>query len=218
MTHHIACLEVGEMIRYKFAYRVGFTPWEGYARAITASTGAKLDREAAGRVSRPGRALDLGCGRGLYTTELAGRGWQAVGIDNVGRAIEAADRRAVPGATFVVGDVTDLAAVGLGRFDLFFDMGGFQGLGRDQRLAEGAGVTGLANPAATLLILAFQPTRIRAAAGGASRTDVEEAFPGWELLSIEPADITGLGWPLTRTAPRWYRLRMGTEATSGGAG
>lgn len=45
---------------YRFAYRVGFTPWEGYARATTASTGAKLDREETERARPLGRALDLG--------------------------------------------------------------------------------------------------------------------------------------------------------------
>jgi 2-polyprenyl-3-methyl-5-hydroxy-6-metoxy-1,4-benzoquinol methylase len=44
---------------------------------------ALLDREETER-SRPlGRALDLGCGRGQYTPELARRGWEAVGIDYV---------------------------------------------------------------------------------------------------------------------------------------
>jgi hypothetical protein len=27
------------------------------------------------------------------------------------------------------------------------------------------------------------------------------------MLSVEPADTTGLGWPLKETAPQWYRLR-----------
>ena len=34
-----------------------------------------------------------------------------------------------------------------------------------------------------------------------------DALADWEMLSVEPAETTGLGWPLTRTAPRWYRLR-----------
>ena len=46
---------------YRFAYRVGFTPWEGYARATTASTGAKLDREeTSGRVRSVGRSISAG--------------------------------------------------------------------------------------------------------------------------------------------------------------
>jgi SAM-dependent methyltransferase len=195
------------MMMYALLYRFGFTPWERYGRAAAASIGALLDREEAER-SRPlGRAIDLGCGRGQYTPELARRGWEAVGIDNVPRAIDAANRRGVPGATFVVGDVTDLAPADLGTFDFFFDVGCFQGLSSEQRLAEGRGVSALANPGATLLMLAFQPTNMRSLAGGVSRADVEAAFAGWEMLSAEPADTTGLGWPLTKTAPQWYRLR-----------
>ena len=59
-----------------------------------ASVAARLDREEAER-SRPlGRALDLGCGRGQYTPGLARRGWEAVGIDYVLAAIQAAAARA----------------------------------------------------------------------------------------------------------------------------
>jgi trans-aconitate methyltransferase len=103
------------MMRYTLAYCLGFTPWERYGRAAAESIGALLDREEAER-SRPlGRAIDLGCGRGGYTAELARRGWQAAGIDNIPRAIDAANRSGVFGATFTVGDVTKLAAADLGR-------------------------------------------------------------------------------------------------------
>ena len=56
-------------------------------------------------------------------------------------------------------------------------------------------------------MLAFQPTRMRSVAGGVSGADVEAAFPNWGMVSVEPADTTGLGWPLNKTAPQWYRLR-----------
>src|SRR2546429_1570957 len=198
------------MSRYALFYRFGLTPWERYRTAAAASIEALLDREEAER-SRPfGRALDLGCGRGQYTPELARRGWEAVGIDYVPRAIDAANRRAGSGATFVVGDVTDLASADLGMFDFFFDVGCFQGLSSEQRLAEGRGVSALANPGATLLMLAFQPTSMRSLAGGVSQADVAAAFPGWEMLSVEPADIEGLGWPMNKTSPQWYRLRRQT--------
>ena len=199
------------MMFYALLYRFGFTPWESYGRATAASIGAQLDREEVER-SRPlGRALDLGCGRGQHTPDLARRGWDAVGIDNVPRAIEAANRLGVDGATFVVGDVTDLTVADLGTFDFFFDVGCFQGLSADQRSAEGRGVSALANPGATLLMLAFGATRMRSLAGGVSRAEVEAAFPGWEMHSVEPADTAGLGWPLNRTAPQWYRLRRRAE-------
>jgi SAM-dependent methyltransferase len=192
---------------YALAYRFGITPWERYGRVAAASIGALLDREEAERPRPPGRALDLGCGRGQKTHELARRGWEAVGIDNIPRAIDAANRRGLSGATFVVGDVTDLAPADLGTFDFFLDAGCSQGLSSEQRLAEGRGVSALSHPGATLLMLAFQPTRMRSVAGGVSRAEVEAAFPGWDMLSVEPAETAGLGWPLAKTAPQWYRLR-----------
>ncbi len=192
--------------KYALAYRIGFTPWEHYPEAAAASIRTLLDREEAER-SRPfGRALDLGCGRGHYTRELARRGWQALGVDDVPQAVDAAGRGGVPRATFVVGDVTDLTSAGLGTFDFFLDVGCFQGLSSEQRLAEGRGVNALANPGATVLMLAFQPTTLRALVGGVSQADVEDAFQGWEMLAVEPAETSGLGWPLNRTSPQWYRL------------
>jgi hypothetical protein len=100
-------------------------------------------------------------------------------VDYVPQAIDAAERSGIAGARLPLGDVTDLASSGLGRFDFFLDVGCLQGLTRKQRLAEGHGVTALAQPGATLLVLAFQRTFLRSLVGGVSHADVEEAFPGW---------------------------------------
>ena len=200
------------MTNYARLYRFGFTPWERYATAAAASIAARLDREEAER-SRPlGRALDLGCGRGLYTPELARRGWEAVGIDYVPAAIEAAKAKSRGAArlSYVVGDVTRLPPAQLGTFDFFLDIGCFQGLDTGQRLSEGSGVSALANPGATLLLLSFGPSRWRWLVEGASQEEVQTAFAGWEMLASKPADTAGLGWPMNQTAPRWYRLRWQT--------
>lgn len=196
------------MTNYARMYRFGFTPWERYGQAAAESIAARLDREKVESDGPLGRALDLGCGRGQYTPELARRGWEAVGIDYVPAAIEAARNQRGDGVTYVVGDVTDLPSTGLGRFDFFLDIGCFQGLDRDQRLAEGEGVTALANRGATFLMLAFGPTRLRRWVGGVSQAEVEEAFDAWDLTAVEPASTEGLGWPMNRTSPRWYRLRL----------
>ena len=194
------------MTNYTRMYRFGIRPWERYGASAAASIAALLDREEAERPRPLGRALDLGCGRGQYTPELARRGWQAIGIDYVPAAIEAAKRRDADGAMYVVGDVTDLPAE-LGTFDFFLDIGCFQGLDDTQRRAEAQGVTALAKPEATMLMLAFGPTRLSSVLGGANRQDVETAFAEWEMLAVEAADTAGLGWPMNRTAPQWYRMR-----------
>ena len=79
---------------YRFLYRVGFTPWEQDSAALAAQINALLAREEAGREPPYGSALDLGCGTGRWSVELARRGWQVVGIDVVPKAIHAARRRA----------------------------------------------------------------------------------------------------------------------------
>ena len=192
------------MPNYAWLYRLGIRPWERYERAVTARLDALLAEEEAARGTS--RALDLGCGRGRYTRWLAGRGWTAVGVDAVPAAIEDARRHGTGRARYLVADVTALPPE-LGTFDLFLDIGCIQGFDPDQRRAAAAGVTALANPGATLLLLAFGPTRLRSLIGGVSPTEVVAAFPDWAPLAVEPADTAGLGWPMNRTAPRWYRLR-----------
>ena len=195
------------MTNYARMYRLGMTPWEKYGPAAAASIAGVLDREEKDRGRPLGRALDLGCGRGQFTPGLARRGWQAVGIDYVPAAIEAArGRDKESGASYAVADVTNLSAAGLGCFDFFLDIGCFQGLNADQRHAAGQSVSALANPGATILMLAFGPSRYQRLVGGVSQSEVTAAFPGWELLTAEPADTAGLGWPMNRTAPHWYRL------------
>ena len=95
-----------------------------------------------------------------------------MGVDIVPRAIDAAKRRGDSSATFVVGDVTNLTEAELGSFDFFFDVGCFQHLDSEQRLAEGTSVSALANPGATLLMLEFQATRMRSVVGGVDRKSV----------------------------------------------
>jgi SAM-dependent methyltransferase len=197
------------MTNYARLYRFGIAPWERYRTAAAASITALLDREEAERSCLLGRALDLGCGRGQYTPELARRGWQAVGIDYVPAAIEAAaaKSRGVDGLSYVVGDVTRLPSANLGTFDFFLDIGCFQGLDARGRLAEGEGISALARTEATLLLMSFGPGRWRSLVGGASQQEVQAAFAGWQMLTAEPADTAGLGWPMNKTAPQWYRMR-----------
>lgn len=193
---------------YGLAYRLGFTPWESPGTTASSELGAPGPR--GGRAVRQRRPRPRPGLRARPEDQRAGetRLGGAVGVDVVPAAIEAARRRAVPGATDLVADVTDLPAE-LGTFDFFLDVGCFQHLDAAQRSGAGCGITALADRGATLLMLEFGATPIRRFLGGVSRAEIEAALPGWEMVSAEPASTRGLGRPLTQTSPRWYRLRHG---------
>jgi hypothetical protein len=70
-------------------------------------------------------------------------------------------------------------------------------------------VTRLANPGATLLLLTFGPNPVPLL-DGVSQAEVEEAFPDWDLISVDAAETAGLGWPMNRASPTWYRLHRRT--------
>jgi len=199
------------MPNYHSMYRVGFRPWERYGAAAAASISAMLDREEDERDRPPGRALDVGCGRGQYAPELARRGWDTVGIDHVAAAIDEARARAAgAGVRYVVGDVTD-PPDDLGSFDFFLDIGCFQGFNDAQRRSVGRALTRLARPGATLLQLSFGPSRWRRLVGGVSAEQVVDAFPAWQVVAVDAATTDGLGWPMNRTRPLWHRLRLRPE-------
>ncbi|WP_028709663.1 class I SAM-dependent methyltransferase [Propionicicella superfundia] len=62
---------------------------------------------------RGGRVLDAGCGPGRHGSELARVGHRVVGVD-IDPALIAEATRVAPGATWVVGDLADLPAAGVG--------------------------------------------------------------------------------------------------------
>ncbi|OIN80665.1 class I SAM-dependent methyltransferase [Mycobacterium malmoense] len=130
----------------------------------------------------PGRALDLGCGAGRNTLYLARHGWEAIGIDFVGRAIEKARSKAVDAvapARFLRGDVSRLADLDIGDgFTLIIDSGCYKSLSDVQRNAYAAGVTQVAAPKALLLIAGG--TRRPGTATGICEQDAHR-FAGWEL-------------------------------------
>lgn len=196
---------------YALAYAIGITPWEQAADADPDGLDRLYSREEAEH-GGPGRAIDLGCGSGAHTVALAARGWKATGIDDVHAALRRARRRADRhhvSADFVRADVTalDAAEVGSG-IDFFLDVGCFHGLPDRQRSAMGRSVTALAQPAATLLMLAFTPGAIpRPLPRGADRADIEQAYPHWRIIDTEAAVTAGMPKPLRRAAPTWYRLR-----------
>jgi SAM-dependent methyltransferase len=202
-------------MNYELAYRLGFHPWEDAEgdRAFTETISALFDREERGREPPYGPALDLGCGSGIWGVKLARRGWQVTGVDIVDRALERAAQRAQAAdvdVRLLHGDVTALRAADVGSgFRLVLDTGTFHGLTGDQREAMGREVSAIADPDATVLLIAWPPRRRGPLPGGVSRGEIEGAFAGWEVTDVEPSHFQAprIIELLMRPDEHWYRLR-----------
>ena len=201
-------------MNYRFAYSIGFHPWEDAASdpPFVKKAAELFAREEQGREVPFGSALDIGTGSGIWGIELARRGWQVTGIDFVQKALARAHQRVRQAGVemrLIQGDVTGLPEAGVGTgFRLILDTGTFHDFNADQRAAMGRGVEKIAGPDATLLLLVW-PKRRRPLIRGVTRDEIEAAFPGWTVTHVEPSHFR-LPKPLElmlRPDEHWYRLR-----------
>jgi len=97
------------------------------------------------------------------------------------------------------------ACVSGARFLLGFEC--FNHLNAAQREAVGRKVRAVAAPDATLLMLTWAPASRGPLPHGASRSDIEAAFPKWQVIDEEANDKSALPPLLKNVDPRVYRLR-----------
>jgi len=201
-------------MNYRLAYSLGFHPWEDAAAdpPFAEKISEMFAREEGGREPPYGRALDIGTGSGIWGIELVKRGWEVTGIDIVDKALARGQERAREAnidMRFIQADVTALEQAGIDdSFRLVLDTGTFHDFNDAQRKAMGRGITAVASPEATVLLLVW-PKRRRPLIRGANRDEVEEAFPGWTITHVEPSHFR-LPKPLQlllRPDEHWYRLR-----------
>ena len=208
-------------VPYKLFYRLGFHPWEDLAEhpPFAEKLSELFAREESGREPPYGAALDLGGGSAVWAVPLAKRGWQVTSIDIADKALERARERvreADVDVQVMHADATALREAGVGSdFRLVLDTGTFHGLTDDQRTAMGREIAGVAADDATVLLDCFAPRRRGPLPRGASRSDVEAAFPDWEITDIEVADTEPDAIArLLKFDEHFYRLRR--AVTSGG--
>jgi Methylase of polypeptide chain release factors len=185
---------------YDLMYRFG-APWEGADRVELRRLVAD-GRCAPETLRRPdasmARAIDLGCGAGSVSLELAGAGFAVTGVDfspiALAKARAAAERRglAPDRVTFVAGDLTAGYVSGVtGPFDLLVDYGTLDDLPVAGRHAMARYVTGLARAGSRFFLFGFSGRREdlpRMSFAGPSR-----AFPG-----LVPGEVEELFEPAFR--------------------
>lgn len=197
---------------YKFQYLVGMTPWEQMpSLPIGQQAVVLLDREESGREPPYGRALDLGCGTGYWSVQLAQRGWEVTGIDVVPRALRTARiraRNAGVDSHFLSGSITSLATTSVGsEFRLILDFGVVHGLSPAQVQAVAREVTAVATDDTTLLMYAFSPGRRGPLPRGISREEIEQAYDQWTITNEEAFDLNRAPRFVQKATPHFYCLR-----------
>lgn len=188
--------------RFRFFYRVGFTPWEGHP----IGQGLRdLVEGTAGTSPLPaGQALDVGCGTGDCAIYLAQHGWTVTGVDYVDKPLKKARakaRTAGVSVDFARADVTQLSRSGIGTgFQLIVDNGCIHNMSGGDREAYVREVSAVAAPDARLFVVAFPPGG-RFGVPGIDHAEIERRFaPGWALLS------TGDERQLDDKTPTYYYL------------
>lgn len=136
-----------------------------------------------------GRVLDSGCGTGEHALMAAARGHEAVGIDLVPAAIDAARRKAVERhleVRFVVGDVLRLGDLGE-QFDTVLDSGVFHVFDDADRTRYVRSLRSVLEPGGRYFMVCFSdlqpgdwgPRRV-------AQREIRESFAdGWRVESIE---------------------------------
>lgn len=190
-------------LMYRLMYAVGFTPWDGVVPV-------ELNRVIQGADALPkGRAIDLGSGMGNKAVYMAAHGWDVTAVEAVPRALREAKRRADAAGVkvdFCLGDVTRLQDLGLEPgYSLLFDFGCYHGLKAAERARYAEGVTKLAAPGATFLMMAFTHA-LPPVPSGVSESELRERFgPGWDFLWMKPGEG---GTPaMMRASAAWFCLR-----------
>jgi cyclopropane fatty-acyl-phospholipid synthase-like methyltransferase len=196
-------------LRFELAYLLGYAPWDRWGDLPWRQLRALFEGAQA---IRPGRALDIGCGRGLGTIYLAELGWQAVGIDPVERALQAGRRRAKKAgvqADFVKADISRLAEDGVkGPFDLFLDLGCFHCLTDEQRKGYGPSIAQVASAEAEMVMFAFGHHNCLTGPRGAERKEIEQWLePGWHITWSAPETSLPFWTPKKNVTATWYRLK-----------
>lgn len=150
--------------------------------------------------------LDLGCGIGKETIELASMGWRVIGIDFIPQAIRKAKRAAKANhvserTQFLTADVSELASVKLPPIQFAYDIGCFHLLKQVQMESYIAGINEVLTNDGVFLLNAFTPRQQGKKIVGVAPEEIRNLFSAsFELEKVS----THSYW---RFPANWYWLR-----------
>jgi hypothetical protein len=200
------------MTNYARMYRFGITPWEGYRTVAAARISALRDREETER-SRPSRP----CARPRLRSRSVHPRARAEGVGGrrhrlcAGRVRGGGSKEPERGRAQLRRRRRDAAAVGpAGDVRLLPRHRLLPGFGRRTAPLPGGRCLCACQPRGNIAAAELRAEQVAVVGRRSIAAGVETAFGGWEMLAVEPADTAGLGWPINKTAPRWYRLRLRT--------
>ena len=185
---------------YQISFLLGMDNWD------IAETPSEILDTIKNLPVQKGTALDIGCGKGKHSIRAARLGWQVIGLDYVGQAVQTArknaDKAGVSANTqFRVADVTHLEELGLPPLDFAFDIGCFHLLGTDDQANFIGGLAKTLPEGSLFLMHAFSPRQQGKKQVGFSPKEIESLFkPDFSLEKITDKSY----W---RFPANWYWLR-----------
>lgn len=158
--------------KFQWHYWRGHTPWD------TQITPPEV--MAFIKTTRPGKALDLGCGTGTNAITLARHGWEVVGIDFVAKAIRTARRKASAAGLKIDFQVADVNNPGMFSyaFDYVLDIGCLFTLEPKARTQYAQTLARLLKPQGWYMLYAWLPRPWKGKVMGISTGDVKTLLSG----------------------------------------
>jgi SAM-dependent methyltransferase len=152
---------------------------------LSAPSPELLAAEADGWIGEAGCVIDIGCGVGSEIAYLAGRNWNAVGVDLSEPALDLA-RRQHPGISLVRTDVLALPFPA-STFDLALDRGCFHYLSAVRRADYAAEVRRVLRPGGRLLLRACLTSQ--GVRNDVTESGIVDAFEGWVTDQLVRGDL-----------------------------
>ncbi len=168
-----------------------------------------------------GSVLDLGCGTGENTLELARRGLEAWGLDSTTAALTIAERkRTTRGliATFVHGDALDLASLSR-TFDTVLDCGLYHVLEDEERRTYCRQLNHVLRPGGSFLMLGLATNRGGPGPRGYSIDELRADLDGgYHEVFVRPASFWARSEQGYKRVPAWLSLFIRDGSKMSGPG